>query len=151
MIAAVAGPIDPVLARFRARSAAAGCLLCAGVGWVNYYGLDEPLFASFALTGWLVRLLLAGSLGFVVAGAVTLASRRVGGGVAAVAAVLCAPAYFYVLDPALFGALAPTPHIGLPGDSYVLGEWAGLGLLTLVVMVFAYVRPPRRGRPRYRR
>ena len=143
--------MDPALAQFRARSAAMSCFLCAGVGWINHTGLDEPLFASFALTGTLIRLLLAGSILFGAAGAATLASRRLGGAAAVVAAVLCAPAYLYVLDPALFGSLAPTPRVGLPGDSYVLGEWAGLGLLTLVVMTFAYLRPPRRGRPRYRR
>ena len=145
------GRIDPAAAQFRARSTAASCLLCSGVGWINYFSLDEPLFAALQLTGRLLELLLAGSVLYLAAAAVALTSRRIGGVLGVVASILVAPVYLYVLNPGLFDPLSTGPRAALPGSSYLLGEWALLGMVTIAVMAFAFLRPPRRGRPRYRR
>ncbi len=111
---------------------------------VNAAGFDGSELSGGGLTGRLLQVALAGAALLVMAAAAVFGPRRLAGLLAAAGAALGLPFYLYQLDPALFDGVGAGPR-SVPGDGMIAGEWAALGLVTVAVVAFAFLRPPRRG------
>jgi hypothetical protein len=127
---------------------AASCLLCLAMAWVHLDYLGNSEFPGGWLTGSLFTLADYGSDLFIPAVVLTFFFRRIAGGVAVMASLLCLPLYLYFIAPGPFRWIFKGEYSVPLRANFVWNTWAMAGIASLIVAIVICLRsfsaaPPR--------